>query len=129
MSTDPVCHPTITAYFDATRRMDQAAWVGCFATDAESHDPVGAPPIRGHAALGQFFAGIVGLVESIALWEDLVSGSGNELAVTWTMVGRGKNGRAFRFRGVDVFQLDARGKIRSLRGYWPAGELVTLLTT
>jgi steroid delta-isomerase len=126
MTTTP---PVLAAYFDATRRMDKAAWVACFAADAVSHDPVGAPPHAGHAALGAFFDGILGLVESIALWEDLVSGSGDEIAVTWTMVGRGKNGKAFRMRGVDVFRLDAQGRIRELRAYWPAGELVALLSS
>lgn len=121
-------HPTISAYFEATRRMDKAAWVACFAADGASHDPVGAPPHVGHAALGAFFDGITAACESIALWEDLVSGAGDEVAVTWTMAGRARNGKQFRFRGVDVFRIDERGKIRELRAYWPAGELVALLS-
>jgi ketosteroid isomerase-like protein len=91
-NADPVPYPapmttpssTIATYFDAARRMDKAAWVGCFAPDAESHDPVGAPPHRGHEGLGRFFDGIVALVAHIELWEDVVAGGGNEFAVAWT---------------------------------------------
>jgi hypothetical protein len=45
------------------------------------------------------------------------------------MTGRGRNGKHFRFRGVDVFELDGHRKIRRLRAYWPAGELVALLSS
>lgn len=34
----------------------------------------------------------------------------DEVAVPWAMPGRGENGRAFRFRGVDVLELDASGR-------------------
>jgi steroid delta-isomerase len=119
----------IPSYFAAIRAMDREAWVACFAPDGESHDPVGAPPHRGHAGLRAFFDAIRGAVESIALWEDFVAPAGDEVAVAWTMTGRGKNGRAFRFRGVDVFELDASGRIRRVKAYWPAGELFTLLSS
>ncbi len=128
MTTLQTAPPAVHDYFAAIRAMDREAWVACFAPDAESHDPVGAPSHRGHAGLRAFFDGITSAVESIALWEDLVAPAGNEVAVAWTMTGRGKNGRTFRFRGVDVFELDASGRIRRVKAYWPAAELGALLS-
>ena len=46
---------TVAAYFAATRTMNKAAWVQCFAPDGADHDPVNAPPHVGPAALGAFF--------------------------------------------------------------------------
>ena len=118
---------TIRAYFAATRAMDRAAWVAQFATNGCSHDPVGAPPHVGHEALGRFFDSIVGLVETIGLSEDAVYVCGNEAAVKWTGRGIGKNGERVVFEGIDVFELDAEGRIATLRAYWDPATLIAQL--
>ncbi|HEY0404891.1 MAG TPA: AMP-binding protein, partial [Pyrinomonadaceae bacterium] len=82
----------IADYFAAIRAMDASAWVATFADDAISYDPVGAPPMAGHAALRQFFEGIAGAFEKVGLFEERVFVSGNEAAVKWTGRGTGKNG-------------------------------------
>jgi len=120
--------PSVQAYFAATRKIDREAWVACFAPDAESHDPVGAPSHRGHAGLRLFFDGIVGAVDSIAMWEDLVAPADSDVPVAWTMTGSGNNGRTFRFRGVDVFELDASGRIHRVKVYSPSTELGAVLS-
>lgn len=126
MGTTPTA-TTIAAYFAAIRAMDKQAWVATFAGDAESQDPFGAPPIRGHAAIGAFFDGIVGLVRSIGLQEDHVYVCGSGAAVKWTGRGIGKNGKPFQFEGIDVFEVDARGKIKRLVAYWDPAKLMEQL--
>jgi steroid delta-isomerase len=117
----------ITDYFAATRAMDAAAWISTFAEDATSYDPVGAPPMQGHAALRQFFAGITGAFESVGLVEDHVFPSGKEVAVKWTGRGTGKNGRAVTFEGIDIFEINDAGKIQTVRAYWnPAAMMAEL---
>lgn len=118
---------TIAAYFAATRAMNREAWVATFAADGESHDPVGAPPTRGHAALGAFFDGLVGMTNSIGLHEDHVFVCGAEAAVKWTGRGVGKNGKPFQFEGIDVFEIDAQGKIKRLFAYWDPPKLMAQL--
>lgn len=44
----------IARYFAATRAMDVEAWLACFADDAVSYDPYGAPPIQGKDELRAF---------------------------------------------------------------------------
>ena len=118
---------TIAAYFAATRAMDRKAWVGTFAEDGASHDPVGAPPMKGHAALGQFFDGIVALTEKIGLTEDHVFICGNQAAVKWTGRGIGKNKKPLVFEGIDVMEIDAQGKIKTLHAYWDPSKLMAQL--
>ena len=119
---------TVKAYFAATRAMDRAAWVGCFAENGSSCDPANAPPHSGHAALGAFFDSIVGLTKTVGLFEDKVYACGNEIAVKWTGRGIGKqNGKPFVFEGIDVFDIDERGKIRTLRAYWDPEQLMAQL--
>jgi steroid delta-isomerase len=116
---------TIYDYFAATRAMDREAWVRCFAADGVSFDPAGSAGTRGHAALRQFFDGIVGLASTIGLMEERVHICGEQAAIQW--IGRGtsrKTGRPFVFEGIDVMFFDAGGKIRELHAYWNPAALM-----
>ena len=108
----------VADYFAAIRAMDVNQWLSTFAEDAVTNDPVGSPPLNGHAALRQFFEGIAGAFEKIGLFEDQVFINGNEAAVKWTGRGTGKNGREVTFEGIDVFEVNDEGKIKTVRGYW-----------
>jgi steroid delta-isomerase len=127
MARDSTTAATVSAYFAAIRAMDKAAWVATFAQDGENHDPYGSPPNRGHAALGAFFDGIVGMTSSIGLHEDHVYVSGSGAAVKWTGRGVGKNGKPFIFEGIDVFEMNERGKIQRLLAYWDPSKLMAQL--
>ena len=118
---------TIRAYFAATRAMDREAWIAQFATNGCSHDPVGAPAHVGHEALGRFFDSIMDLVLEVGLTEDAVYVCGNEAAVKWTGRGIGKNEKRVVFEGIDVFELDAEGRIETLRAYWDPATLIAQL--
>lgn len=120
----PAIQRTIADYFAAIRAGNPSAWLETFATDAVSEDPVGAPPMRGHAALGQFFANIGGAFDEIGLTERDVVISGNQAAVYWTGRGVGKNGREVSFEGVDVFEFNEQGKIQRMWAYWSPGPVM-----
>jgi len=118
---------TIRAYFAALRAMDQEAWVDTFAVDAVSYDPVGSPAIHGHQKLGEFFQSIAGAFQEVGLTEDHVFIAGDGAAVKWTGRGTSKQGKAVLFEGIDVFELNANGKIQLLRAYWNPAEMVAQL--
>jgi len=109
---------TVSAYFEALRALDVEAWVGTFAENGETHDPAGAPPHRGHDALRRFLTGIAAGFREVALHERKTFVAGQGAAVLWSGRGTGHNGRQVEFEGVDVFELDEHGKIRTLRAYW-----------
>jgi steroid delta-isomerase len=126
MSTDRT-EKAVSDYFAAIRAMDVNSWLATFAEDAVSQDPVGAPPMRGHAALRQFFEGIAGAFEQVGIFEDHVYVVGNEAAVKWTGRGTGKNGREVTFEGIDIFEVNDDGKIQALRGYWQPAAMMAQL--
>src|SRR5689334_864396 len=128
MASEATIRETVAAYFAATRAMDKAAWVGTFAEDAVSHDPVGSEPLKGHTAFGAFFDGIVGAFETVGLQETEIYVAGNGAAVKWTGKGTGKNGREVSFEGIDVFEINEAGKVQNLYAYWnPAAMMADLM--
>lgn len=119
---------TIHAYFAATRAIDREAWVRCFAPDGVSHDPVGAPPHRGHDALRAFFDSIAGAASTIGLMEEQVYVCGDRAAIKWIGRGIGRaNGKPFVFEGIDVMHFDAQGRIKELHAYWDPAKLFAQL--
>jgi steroid delta-isomerase len=118
----------VAAYFAALRDMNVEAWVSTFAEDGVSHDPVGAPPHQGHAAIRAFLTGVLALFENVGLQEQSVFIAGNEAAVKWIGYGRGKNERDVRFEGIDVLSVNELGKIISVRAYWDPGPVITQVT-
>jgi steroid delta-isomerase len=109
-----VVSKAVRAYFEATRAMDQEAWVSTFAEDAISYDPVGALPTAGHQKLR----------EEVGLSEDQIFVAGDGAAVKWTGRGISKQGRKVHFEGIDIFQINESGKIQTVHAYWNPAELL-----
>jgi steroid Delta-isomerase len=127
MSADLV-RAAVARYFAAIRAGDPDAWVATFAEDGESHDPVDAPPVKGHAALREFFLRMAGAFTEVELWGEQVFVSGSSAAVKWTGRGTGRNGRAVTFEGIDVFEINADGRISRLWAYWDLAALMAELS-
>jgi steroid delta-isomerase len=117
----------VKEYFAALRAMDIQACVDTFAADAVSNDPVGAPPIVGHAKLAEFFASITAAFKEVGLTEDEVFIAANGAAVKWTGRGTSRAGRPVQFEGIDVFEVNEAGKIQTLHAYWNPAEMVAQL--
>jgi steroid Delta-isomerase len=109
---------SISGYFAAIRAMDEAAFTAVFAPDAESHDPVGAPPFSGHDGLRKFFGGIKATFQELNMRETAVYINKNEAAVHWQADGVGKNGKPTHFSGINLFGFNTNGQISNLRAYW-----------
>lgn len=126
MSTDAI-NQIIASYFAAIRAMDVEAWVATFDEDIISYEPSSTSPLKGLAAMSQFFQSIAGEFEKLGLTEDQIFIVGNEAAVKWTGYGIGKNGREVTFEGIDIFEVNAAGKIQTQRAYWnPAAMMAQL---
>jgi steroid delta-isomerase len=117
----------VKAYFESIRAMDAEAWANTFADDAINHDPVGAPPIAGREKLLEFFQSIAGAFKEVGITEDQVFISGNGAAVKWTGRGISRQGRKVIFEGIDVFEVNAAGKIQKLYAYWNPAEMAAQL--
>lgn len=117
----------INDYFTALRNNDLDAWLATFAVDGANHDPAGSPPNIGHAALQQFYLMVTATFASVDIAPDAYLLQGHRAAVTWKAQAVSHKGRAVQFAGIDVFEMNAAGKIQTLWGFWDPAALFTEL--
>lgn len=117
----------VRAYFLAVRAMDAEAFANTFAEDGTTCDPIGAPPITGREGIREFFQSICKNFKSVALDEESIFVAGSGAAVKWVGKGTSTNGKEVRFEGIDVFEVNAEGKIQNVWGYWNPGEMIAQL--
>jgi len=118
---------TVTDLIAAIQTKNHNAWLACFAEDAVSHNPVGTPPIRGLGGLSQMYEKLVGVFKGITFTAESMFVAGNEVAVKYTLSGQGKNGRLVSVEGINVYEVNDRGKIQTIRAYWHPAEMVAQL--
>jgi steroid Delta-isomerase len=117
----------VATYFTALRARDADAWVATFAANAVLHDPVGQPPLEGHAAIRHFAEQVFGLCTAFGLTEESIFLAGNEAAVKWNGHAVGKNGREITFAGIEVIAVNEAGTIQTVRAYWNPVPVLTEL--
>jgi steroid delta-isomerase len=117
----------VRAYFLAIRAMDADAFANMFAEDGTTFDPVGASAITGRDAIREFLTSICKNFKSVGLTEESVFVAGNGAAVKWVGKGTSATGKEVRFEGIDVFEINADGKIQTLRAYWNPAEMISQL--
>jgi ketosteroid isomerase-like protein len=116
---------TIAQYAAAINAMSADDFVDCFAESCELHDPVGAPPARGHAGARAFFEGIAGLLATVRFSVNrAIQVNGDQAAFAWRMEATGRNGQTATAEGIDVFVFNAEGKILRSNGYWNPSPFV-----
>ena len=129
--TEPVSADKISravrAYFLAIRAMDADAFANTFAEEGTTFDPVGTPGITGREAIREFLASICKNFKSVGLTEESVFVAGNGAAVKWTGRGTSASGKEVRFEGIDVFEVNADGKIQTVHAYWNPAEMIAQL--
>ena len=117
----------VDRYFAAWRALDPTAWTACFAADAVSHEPYGATPVQGHAALKMVFHAIAGALREVTIHAQEMHIAHNRAAVVFHGQGIGKNGKPVEIHGIDVFEFNEAGNIQTLWAYWdPAAVLAKL---
>ena len=114
-------------YFLAIRAMDAEAFANTFAEDGTTYDPVGTPGITGRAAIQEFLESICKNFKSVGLYEDSVFVAGSGAAVKWTGKGTSASGKEVNFEGIDVLEVNADGRIQTVRAYWNPAEMIAQL--
>jgi steroid Delta-isomerase len=117
----------VRAYFLAIRAMDGEAFANTFAEDGTTQDPMGAPPITGRDGIREFLQSICKNFKSVSLEEESIFVAGNGAAVKWTGKGTSSSGREVNFEGIDVFEINAEGKIQNVWAYWNPAEMIAQL--
>lgn len=104
--------PQVQKYIEAfaTKNVDLIREL--FAADAVLEDPVGSEPLHGIEAIAQFYTNTfqAGVTLQVTEQERV---AGNSIAFSFNVIGEG-----FTISPIDVFELNAEGKIVSMRAYW-----------
>jgi steroid delta-isomerase len=94
----------VAEYFAALRANDPEAWSMVFAPDAEGHDPVGTPVLRGRPAFETMLTGFLeGWSRFDGLTEDDRFSSGEAVGVRWHAGGASHSGEEIAFSGITLF--------------------------
>ena len=117
----------VRAYFLAIRAMDAQAFANTFAEDGTTQDPMGAPPISGRDGIREFLQSICQNFKNVSLEEESIFVAGNGAAVKWTGKGTSSSGKEVNFEGIDVFEVNADGKIQNVWAYWNPAEMIAQL--
>lgn len=117
----------VRSYFLAIRAMDADAFANTFAEDGTTFDPVGTAGITGREAIREFLTSICKNFKSVGLTEESVFVAGNGAAVKWVGWGTSATGREVKFEGIDVFEVNADGKIQTVHAYWNPAEMIAQL--
>ncbi|MGI8743832.1 MAG: nuclear transport factor 2 family protein [Bryobacteraceae bacterium] len=117
----------VDVYARACNARDADAFVGTFAPDAVSYDPVGDPPHVGRAALRKFAEGLFVPTMQIRFKVERVFVSGNSAAFAWTGRVTVPDGRSAIAEGIDVIEISDAGKIQKMQAYWDPAAMRALL--
>ncbi len=124
---DPGVQATVAAYFAALNARDLAGWLGLFAEDAVSHDPVGAPPAEDRGALEEIWKALTAATRKLEFTPGEIFYGGAGAAVQWSAKAVGVNDGEVEFSGIYVFELNADDKVQTLMAYWdPAAMMLGL---
>jgi len=114
-------------FFDSMNAGDFDSMLAVVAADAVAHEPVGAPPLEGHAAMRSFYEGLGAAFEEMTIDVDAIYSAGGSNAIRWLGRGTTKAGANIAFEGIDVHELNEDGKIQSIRAYFDIGLLMSAM--
>ena len=128
MPTPEHMRAAVLKYFASFAAADVDAIVGLFADDAVIQDPIDGPPIKGHAAIRNFFTSGFDYVGGgyQFLPEGAVRIAGGNFAACAAIATCDKADPPFRLDTMDVMEFDAAGKIISMKAYWGPANMQTL---
>jgi steroid delta-isomerase len=102
---------------------DVSSFTELFTPDGVLEDPVGAPPLRGREAIGQFLAAGRALIERTTYEIRDVLSCGHESAARWSAVVTTRRGDRVVIEGIGIFSFDDQHKLRQVREFYDIGKL------
>ncbi|GAA2014404.1 hypothetical protein GCM10009839_06650 [Catenulispora yoronensis] len=111
----------VAAYFAASESGDPRAWSATLAEDAVVRDPVGAPEVRGRAAMFERLSGVLPLLAAFSgLQPDAVHPGGDSFAVSWHATATTVAGKDLAWSGISIFTVGDGGLIAAMDTYFDA---------
>ena len=102
----------VSMYAEAFEKADISIIQNLYAEDATVEDPVGSPPRKGHAEITEFYKSAFDMGVKLVL-DGKPRCAGNSVAFNFHVI-MGD----MKISPIDVFELNAEGKVQSMRAYW-----------
>ncbi len=121
---------TINNYFTSFSGYKVDQYLAQLSETVTSYDPVGAAaPTSGIPAAREFFLGIANLMSDLTITPDHmeITADLKEVIVKWSAVGTSLSGKTVQFDGFDLFEMDSRAKIQTIKAYWQPETLISQL--
>ena len=108
----------VEGYFEKLEAMELDQWAAMFEVSVTASPASTDQGPAGFPVLRSFFLKLAESCEGFDFSRDDVFVVGDSAAIKWTAKVRGKNGRGLTFEGVDIIEVNAAGRITSIRAYW-----------
>jgi ketosteroid isomerase-like protein len=118
---------TVGKYFAGWAALDPVAVTACLDEKVVTHQPYGAAPLTGRAAVREFLVRVFAAFEHLEVRPDNIFVAKDRVAVQFAGRGTGRNGRHIRLDGITVFEFTESGTIRALWGYWDPEAILAQL--
>ncbi len=106
-------------YIAAFDKRDPELAVALYADNATVEDPVGTPPIRGSAAIRDFYTQVMRTGAKLRLQGEIRSAA-NYAAFAFSACFDPAGEK--RIEVIDIFRFDDQGKVLEMRAYWGPGN-------
>ncbi len=113
----PTLQNAVTTYIEAFDKADLNIIANLFAENATVEDPVGTPQHVGIEAIKTFYKSAFDMGVKLAL-NGKPRCAGNSVAFSFDVVMTG-----MKISPIDVFELNADGKVQSMKAYWSADNM------
>jgi len=118
----------LTRYFNAALYEPVDVYLDLLTEDVILEDPVGTPPLRGRAAIGQYLSAGRAMLERADYEVRDVIACGRESAARWSAHLRTKRGQELAVEGIGTFTFNEEGKLRHVREFYDAALLLAIFS-
>lgn len=126
MVSEKIILETITTYFAANNAQDVEGFVNIFAEDASIYNAGEVSPVSGREAIRQVAEQTLLPFQETNVSMERVFIADNGAAVFYTGQLTARNGRSAEIEGIDVFEINAAGKIQTIRFYLNPAPVLAL---
>jgi steroid delta-isomerase len=114
----------VARYVEAASGRDLEAYVGLFADDAVIIDPVGTEPHEGRDAVRAFRQSALDATTEMTFVATGVRAAGDHVAFNFTVTAT-VGDASMVITGIELFQVDADGRISTMTAVWGPDDVAT----
>lgn len=109
---------TVRRFWSSIKNKDVDGYLSTFAEDGIAYDPADKPPLRSTEERRNFMEGLLAAFAELDAKIDFITPCGNCTAAKWTVNGRTPGGEDVHLEGIDIYEHDADGRVKEMRGYF-----------